>query len=736
MRLRSRWLVLLVLFGLLASVAPATAKITLIDASEDPPLLLDEDSALRLAALQSSRFPQLVSNISPDDRTVVQFDGDVVSFLNILDGTQVNLSDDIFNYPVFTNLAWRDANTAVYISGDENGALLVGFNRNSGEVVTSTLELPGFPISLAPNASRALVALIIDDEAEQQAVGKPLVSPFTREVKAGHPPLAADVRRGKHADWAKKDDTLRIAEISIVFASFDLNTKKLVPLTILLPDSGLVSEPKWTPDGSKLAYVRTTIPNVGRAGNLLSEFTTQDGLGQIAPSDNPFFVNNVVDAFDIAGNDLRPEALLAVEGNGDIFADASWSTDGKTLMTHVQRPAKLTGRTYPIYQFPDRSYLRFYNASFELIKTFDPRQIDAPRATTPMWLSGSEVVINAPFGLSYRLYYYNYVSGEFRQISVEEGTYYQMAATRNSKQLVFNMSSFQRPPELYRIQWDGKAFAGLTYVNAAVRDLNAVRVDHVSFTVASGAKRHGYLVQPADASFPPRNVPIVVWQEGGPGGTITNQWGGNVENPYNLLPNFGIAVLVLPLQGREGWGPQFYNDLANGRNFGQIDIDEGAQIVKQMIRRGYTTADQIGITGCSYGGYFTSQSITRHPGLYAAANTQCTLLDLYNEWQFGFTGFLSYLVGRAPTVDPNEYTKDSPLYNVTKNTTPLLIFHGTEDFLPVQLAANFHDQIEADGVPVEFLVFLGEGHGLSAPVNQFTAGQAQVLWFSTYLSGE
>ena len=28
---------------------------------------------------------------------------------------------------------------------------------------------------------------------------------------------------------------------------------------------------------------------------------------------------------------------------------------------------------------------------------------------------------------------------------------------------------------------------------------------------------------------------------------MTNEWGGNVEKPFNVLPNFGIAVLVLPL---------------------------------------------------------------------------------------------------------------------------------------------------------------------------------------------
>ena len=197
-----------------------------------------------------------------------------------------------------------------------------------------------------------------------------------------------------------------------------------------------------------------------------------------------------------------------------------------------------------------------------------------------------------------------------------------------------------------------------------------------------------------------------MWQEGGPSSPFLNQWATNVENPFDLLPNFGLAILFVPLEGRDGFRPVArYNALADNKNFGQIDIDEGAEIMQQAISRGYTSPGKTGITGCSYGGYFTSQSITRHPDLYAAANTQCTLLDLFNEWSFGYSPYVSYLMGRTPLSDPQEYTNDSPLYNSSKVKTPTLIFDGTRDFLPYQLSVNFHDQIQANNVAVNMLLF-------------------------------
>jgi dipeptidyl aminopeptidase/acylaminoacyl peptidase len=251
-----------------------------------------------------------------------------------------------------------------------------------------------------------------------------------------------------------------------------------------------------------------------------------------------------------------------------------------------------------------------------------------------------------------------------------------------------------------------------------------------------GARRTGYLIQPADAAFPPKNVPVVVWQEGGPGGTMTNEWGGNVEKPFNVLPNFGIAVLLLPLPGREGHGPKFYNALADARNFGSIDIDEGAQAVQQMIRRGWTSRGKVGVSGCSYGGYFATQSIVRHPDLYAAANTQCTLLDLFTEWELGYTPVLSYLEGRTPILDSAEYLRDSPIYNASKIRTPLLIFAGTADFLPITISGILHDQVATSKTAVKFLKFTGEGHGLGRPSSQTTAAHAQIAWFRQYLTGK
>jgi dipeptidyl aminopeptidase/acylaminoacyl peptidase len=80
--------------------------------------------------------------------------------------------------------------------------------------------------------------------------------------------------------------------------------------------------------------------------------------------------------------------------------------------------------------------------------------------------------------------------------------------------------------------------------------------------------------------------------------------------------------------------------------------------------------------------------------------------------------------------------RDSPIYNATKIRTPLLIFDGMFDFLPVTISGNLHDQVATSKTAVKFLKFIAEGHGLTRPNNQATAAQAQIAWFRQYLTGK
>lgn len=735
----------------LVSLAPAYAEELEIDPSDPPPSALGEEEVARLAALQSVVTPAILSPISPDDAVFLAGftagEAQSLAFVAVADGARTPVDSAALDYPAFSAYAWADPQTLVFLSerydivGETLVAVVVSIDRASGALSTRDIELPGFPLSLAPDGARVLLALAPPEDA---GLVEPVwASPFDLTLRV-RPPAPPRLARALGLAPRAASGVRAFADEALPLAVLDLRSGDLTPVTDLPPGSELVDS-AWSPDGARLAIVHSSFAGVQQdlAANrfVLSNLATQDALGRLDPANNPFFQSNQLEIYDLGAAGGPPLAVVSAPELGpELIVGLDWSTDGQTLLAQLQRPTRLAGRAFPSYTFPEDVALRFFGADGAPLGGFDRPELQGAvfSYTQARFVSPDELIFSAPAGLEHRLYYYNRRSGEFRVLPTPEGFAGPQSwqTTRLSRQLVFAHSSFYQPPELYRLTWGGQALYRLTWDNAELEALNQVRVNRLTFRLASGATREGYLVQPKEAPFPPRRAPIVVWQEGGPGVWMGNSWGANVENPYNLLANFGIGVLVLPLPGRDGYGPAFVRAQADGRNFGQLDIDEMAEIVRQLTARGWTAPGKVGLTGCSYGGYFTVQSIARHPGLYAAANPQCSWVELIVDFQFVGPPLNAYLEGATPQTAAAEYVRDSPLYNAGRITTPTLIFHGTDDFQPIELMQTLHDQIEANGAPVQLLTFLGEGHGLAAPSSQLAAAEAQLLWFRQYLGVE
>jgi dipeptidyl aminopeptidase/acylaminoacyl peptidase len=528
------------------------------------------------------------------------------------------------------------------------------------------------------------------------------------------------------------DAVLRVAAEGVGLLAVDVPSGRVTPL-LNLRAGAAVGAAAWSPDSSRLALVRYTFEEETEIVSPLKSIITRELAGTIPPAQNPILQSNEVDLINFQSGEVRQAALrAAADGGSDTFADVAWSPDNTTLAMLMTSPSRLAGRAHPIYLIPERTSFRFYSAAGQQLGTYANPALDG-LVTTYTMTSPDEIVIESMAGSDIGLFVLNRAANQLSRLPLPPGASGSSRVIPGTRQVVFVHSSFVQPTEFFRINLDGSALHKLSNLNAQVAQVNQVRADAVSFTV-NGQTFEGYLIQPAGAAFPPQNVPIVVWQEGGPQSNFTNQFMTNVENPFNALPNFGVAVLFMPLYGRYGFGVERFRALYDNHNFGVIDIDAQADIARQMIAQGWTSPGKLGITGCSYGGYFTSQSITRHPDLYGAAVTQCTLFDTLSEFEFGTRGpVIPFWTGSMPTVDPQRQIDVSPLHRSRVVRTPTLIIHGSRDFLPLQLAELFHDQLQENGVPVNMMTFVGDEHGLQSGNSQAQAVQLQLAWFRQYL---
>lgn len=227
-------------------------------------------------------------------------------------------------------------------------------------------------------------------------------------------------------------------------------------------------------------------------------------------------------------------------------------------------------------------------------------------------------------------------------------------------------------------------------------------------------------------------TPLVLNIKGGPGGMWGHQW-----FPENqLLAGRGYAVAFVNYRGSTGYGYDYQNSVR--LDYGGVDYrDNIAALDAVLARYNWLAEDRQFITGGSHGGFLTNWATTQ-TNRFRAAVTQRSVSNWISE--AGTQAFppLSMQQEFGGTLWENfdYYWNRSPLQFANQVTTPTLIIHSTSDHItPIGQGEEWFYALKANNVPVEMVVFRGEGHGLSRsgrPVNLVERMNQIVDWFDRY----
>ncbi len=166
-------------------------------------------------------------------------------------------------------------------------------------------------------------------------------------------------------------------------------------------------------------------------------------------------------------------------------------------------------------------------------------------------------------------------------------------------------------------------------------------------------------------------------------------------------------------------------------------------------------ADRIGVLGASAGGHLAaclgasngSREMEGSIGAYPEESSSVqAVVDL-----FGPTDFLhmldyessidhaapdspeSLLLGDAVLDVPDKVAAANPITYISTRTCPFFIVHGDQDpLIPWQQSALLQDALVAKGIPVEFQLVAGAGHG-GPTVNEACAGPVRKFLHRTIL---
>ena len=229
-------------------------------------------------------------------------------------------------------------------------------------------------------------------------------------------------------------------------------------------------------------------------------------------------------------------------------------------------------------------------------------------------------------------------------------------------------------------------------------------------------------------------VPAIVFVHGGPGGQSRAGYRPLVQ----FLVNHGYAVLMVNNRGSSGYGKEFYH--LDDKNHGDGDLKDCIWGKKWLQTQEDIDSDKIGIAGGSYGGYMVMAAMTFAPeefkvgvDIYGVTNWIRTLKSIPPWWE-SFRVSLYTELGDPNTSDSVRLKDISPLFHADKIVNPVMVIQGANDPRVLKIESDeIVEKARANGVPVEYLVFEDEGHGVSKRDNQIVYAKGILEFLKTHL---
>lgn len=226
------------------------------------------------------------------------------------------------------------------------------------------------------------------------------------------------------------------------------------------------------------------------------------------------------------------------------------------------------------------------------------------------------------------------------------------------------------------------------------------------------------------------SLPVVVIVHGGP----ESQYRPSFSFLAQYLVHNGYAVLAPNVRGSTGYGKAFSHlDDVERRMDSVADLAHAAQWLQQQPE---IDPERIAVYGGSYGGFMVLAALTNHPDLWAAG------VDIV-----GISNFVTFLENtsdyrrshREAEYGSLAHDRDflesiAPMRQIDKIRAPLMVIHGANDpRVPLSEAQQVVDALQQRDVPVEFLVFDDEGHGIVRLQNKLQAYPDIVAFLNRHL---
>ncbi|MGH8115173.1 MAG: prolyl oligopeptidase family serine peptidase, partial [Rhodanobacteraceae bacterium] len=464
------------------------------------------------------------------------------------------------------------------------------------------------------------------------------------------------------------------------------------PLAYMAPSTGIDETPRWSPDGTHIAFTRRH--GVGGAPRPILKQTPQ-----------PWSIM----AADVGNGDAHvvwrsPDTLVGSYPETAGGANLHWADNGARLTflsdidgwPHLYSVASSGGT--PLLLTPGKFMVE------DVVLSRDERSL-IYSANTGTTKNDDD-----------RRHLFEVPVTRAQPVALTSGNYIQTSPTIAGGKAVAYIDAGAQQPPLVAVTSNTGGGQRTLQPNLVPKDFPTAQLvipQAVTFTAADGTLIHGQLSRSATASA---DQPGVIFVHGGPPRQMLLGWHymDYYSNSYAVnqyLATHGFTVLSVNYRLGIGYGRAFHHPAHWGPTGASEyqDVVAGAKYLQHVPG---VDAARIGIWGGSYGGYLTGLALARNSDLFKAGVSMHGLYDWSRDiglW-FGKPG------ARYEQGDYKQAMKvaweSSPDASIAKWKSPVLLIQGDDDrnvhFLQME---DVVPRLRKHGVPFEEMVLPNDIHG-------------------------
>ena len=340
-------------------------------------------------------------------------------------------------------------------------------------------------------------------------------------------------------------------------------------------------------------------------------------------------------------------------------------------------------------------------------------------------------------GVSGELVSVDVVGGRAAQLTRNQGAV-TMQYHQDTQQFVIGYENPLRPRDYYIAKAGdiGKreAWIRVSNANAEIEKFALGTSETMRWKSSDGEMVEGILIKPLGYS-PAKRYPLIVQLHGGPADAYMLSFSGNAGSYAHVFAAGGYAVFQPNYRGSSNYGEKFRNQIS-GDYFRQ-GFDDIMTGVDDLIARGVADADQLGMMGWSAGGHWSNWTLT-HTDRFRAIATGAGVVNWISMYaQTDVHPNREFYLKGTPYENWDHYLAMSPLKYIKNAKTPTLIQVGQDDpRVPRPQSEELHTALKKLGVPTEFIVYPGTGHGIIEPRYQLVKMMAEYKWFEKWIRGK